>query len=176
MVAPQDLISNNQQLASAFSRARFLVLDEADRLLDPSFEGELLCIAAALPSERQTLLFSATMTRSLVEMQSSVLKDAHCYQVPRSAVVNACGHAHGRRVLTWCVSKWAGKRSSCEPRACTATCLPDHHVTTLLPCYLKAAQCIWQLSMRQSNRRDKVTQQAGLLLCRSTKGSAPPTP
>ncbi|KAK9801345.1 hypothetical protein WJX73_007408 [Symbiochloris irregularis] len=76
----RDLISNNQQLAAAFSRARFLVLDEADRLLDPSFESELLCIAGALPSERQTLLFSATMTRSLVDMQSSVLKDAHCYQ------------------------------------------------------------------------------------------------
>ena len=76
----QDLITGNEQLAEAFSRARVLVLDEADRLLDPTFETELRCIAACLPSERQTLLFSATMTRSLVSLQSSALSDAHCYQ------------------------------------------------------------------------------------------------
>jgi hypothetical protein len=43
---------------------RFLVLDEADRLLDPTFEAPLRTILAALPAEdRQTLLFSATMTQ-----------------------------------------------------------------------------------------------------------------
>jgi superfamily II DNA/RNA helicase len=41
-----------------------LVLDEADRLLDPTFEEPLRSILAALPSDdRQTLLFSATMTQ-----------------------------------------------------------------------------------------------------------------
>lgn len=33
------------------------VLDEADRLLEPSFEGELATVLGALPEERQTLLF-----------------------------------------------------------------------------------------------------------------------
>lgn len=68
-----------------------LVLDEADRLLDPTFESELRVVAAVLPQERQTLLFSATMTQSLVAMQSSVLRNAHCFQVQtqRSAPMTA---------------------------------------------------------------------------------------
>lgn len=50
------------------SRAKFLVLDEADRLLTPGFESELQCILSNMSSNRQTLLFSATMTSSLEEL------------------------------------------------------------------------------------------------------------
>ncbi len=60
---------------------RFFVLDEADRLLEPSFESELRIIAGALPAQRQTLLFSATLTRSLAMLQASSLRDAHIFQV-----------------------------------------------------------------------------------------------
>ena len=41
----------------------FLVLDEADRILDMGFASTLNAIIENLPSERQTLLFSATQTR-----------------------------------------------------------------------------------------------------------------
>lgn len=70
-------------LAAGFSRARFLVLDEADRLLDPTFEGALRTVLGALPpsSQRQTLLFSATMTKSLVKLQRAMLADAFVFQV-----------------------------------------------------------------------------------------------
>ena len=51
-------------------RLRFLVLDEADRLLDGGFGSDLGVILAALPSKRQTLVFSATMTKNLEELQS----------------------------------------------------------------------------------------------------------
>ncbi len=44
---------------------KFLVLDEADRLLEMGFEADLNTILSALPSKRQNLLFSATMTSSL---------------------------------------------------------------------------------------------------------------
>lgn len=57
------------------------MLDEADRLLEPSFEAELGSILSALPPARQTLLFSATMTRTLVELQSQLLTDAYHFQV-----------------------------------------------------------------------------------------------
>ncbi len=45
-----------------------LVLDEADRLLDMGFSEELSSILEYLPSNRQTLLFSATQTRSLKDL------------------------------------------------------------------------------------------------------------
>lgn len=77
----QDLIQNEEDLAKCFSRVQFLVLDEADRLLEPTFEAELRLIAGVLPSKRQTLLFSATMTKSLVTMQTAVLKNAYYFQV-----------------------------------------------------------------------------------------------
>ncbi|CAI5485401.1 unnamed protein product [Closterium sp. Naga37s-1] len=46
-------------------RSPFLVLDEADRLLDRGFEEEIGAILARMPKERQTLLFSATFTANL---------------------------------------------------------------------------------------------------------------
>lgn len=42
-----------------------MVLDEADRVLEPSYEDELRVIFQCLPKSRQTLLFSATMTSDL---------------------------------------------------------------------------------------------------------------
>lgn len=74
------LLGMDADLARAFGRARFLVLDEADRLLEPSFASELAHVLAALPAHRQTLLFSATMTKTLVELQKQLLQDAYHFQ------------------------------------------------------------------------------------------------
>ena len=81
----QDLLTADEALAEGFRKVRFLVLDEADRLLEPSFESELRIIAGALPAQRQTLLFSATLTRSLAMLQASSLRDAHIFQVKQNA-------------------------------------------------------------------------------------------
>ncbi|KAJ6599122.1 P-loop containing nucleoside triphosphate hydrolase protein [Mycena vulgaris] len=47
------------------SRVKFLVLDEADRLLSPTFAPELSHLFGALPKDRQTCLFTATLTPSI---------------------------------------------------------------------------------------------------------------
>ncbi|KAG6860993.1 hypothetical protein C0995_005013 [Termitomyces sp. Mi166 len=47
------------------SRVKFLVLDEADRLLTPTFSDELAHLFKALPRDRQTCLFTATLTPSI---------------------------------------------------------------------------------------------------------------
>lgn len=53
----------------SLKKIKFLVLDEADRLLEPSFEEDLETIFEFLPAKRQTLLFSATLTDSLTRLQ-----------------------------------------------------------------------------------------------------------
>lgn len=57
--------------APNLSRSRYLVMDEADRLLMPGFEAELKTILGCMTSpSRQTLLFSATMTTSLEKLEA----------------------------------------------------------------------------------------------------------
>lgn len=54
---------------------KILVLDEADRILDLGFEDTMNCIIANLPSRRQTLLFSATQTKSIKDLARLSLAD-----------------------------------------------------------------------------------------------------
>lgn len=57
------------------SSLKILVLDEADRILDLGFEQTMNAIVANLPPERQTLLFSATQTKSVRDLARLSLKD-----------------------------------------------------------------------------------------------------
>ena len=77
----QDLLLTEPDLAAGFQHTQFLVMDEADRLLESSFESDLRAILTQLPARRQTLLFSATMTKNLVALQKAVLHDAFHFQV-----------------------------------------------------------------------------------------------
>ena len=54
---------------------RFLVLDEADRLLNMDFERELNIILSVIPKKRSTYLFSATMTSKVAKLQRASLTD-----------------------------------------------------------------------------------------------------
>ncbi|KAL7581404.1 hypothetical protein ACA910_021991 [Epithemia clementina (nom. ined.)] len=56
-------------------QVRYLVLDEADRMLSMDFEEELLQLLDNMPSERQTFLFSATMTSQVQKLQRASLTD-----------------------------------------------------------------------------------------------------
>jgi len=59
------------------STLRFLVLDEADQMLDMGFKDELDAILATVSPDRQTLLFSATMQPQIARIASTYMDDPH---------------------------------------------------------------------------------------------------
>ena len=67
-----DLVEHN---AMRLQDVQQLVLDEADRLLDPGFAEELQRVLALLPAQRQTLLFSATYADGVKALAQSLLRD-----------------------------------------------------------------------------------------------------
>lgn len=54
---------------------KYLVMDEADRILNMDFEVELEKILKVVPRERHTFLFSATMTKQVKKLERASLKD-----------------------------------------------------------------------------------------------------
>lgn len=54
---------------------KYLVFDEADKLLNMDFEKEINMILEIIPKDRKTLLFSATMTDKVTKLQRTSLKD-----------------------------------------------------------------------------------------------------
>jgi ATP-dependent RNA helicase RhlE len=67
-----DLASKN---AVRLGALRFLVLDEADKMLDLGFSEELSAVLALLPERRQSLLFSATLSGRLEDVEAACLRD-----------------------------------------------------------------------------------------------------
>ncbi|KAK9766510.1 putative RNA helicase [Basidiobolus ranarum] len=66
-----------------FKRLRFLVMDEADRLLDPTFKPDLDTIFENINKKRQTLLYTATMTEDILKMKTAedgLVKNPHIYE------------------------------------------------------------------------------------------------
>ncbi|KAI8618347.1 P-loop containing nucleoside triphosphate hydrolase protein [Chytriomyces sp. MP71] len=62
-----------------FKNLKILTIDEADRILEAGFEEEMHQIIKILPSERQTLLFSATQTTKVSDLARVSLKKAPLY-------------------------------------------------------------------------------------------------
>jgi ATP-dependent RNA helicase RhlE len=74
IATPGRLLDLMGQGAGRFGTLETLVLDEADRMLDMGFLPDVKRILSALPRRRQTLLFSATLPRPIVQLSKELLE------------------------------------------------------------------------------------------------------
>ena len=83
VATPGRLLDHIQRRTVNLSAVDVLVLDEADRMLDMGFIGDIRKIVKELPCERQTLLFSATMPRAVKKLTDSIQKSPQMIQIGR---------------------------------------------------------------------------------------------
>ena len=81
IATPGRLMDFMEQGRVNFAGVTTLVLDEADRMLDMGFLPAIKRIVKAVPAQRQTLFFSATMSRDIEKIAYSIMKDPEFIQV-----------------------------------------------------------------------------------------------
>jgi ATP-dependent RNA helicase RhlE len=88
VATPGRLLDLYRQNAVKFGQLQTLVLDEADRMLDLGFSRELDAVFAALPAQRQTLLFSATFSEPIRALAHKLLREPVSIEAsPRNSTV-----------------------------------------------------------------------------------------
>jgi ATP-dependent RNA helicase RhlE len=85
VATPGRLLDLMQQRHADFSGLQFLVLDEADRMLDMGFLPSIRQIVRSLPQKRQTLLFSATLSREIEGLTHEFQRAPKTIQIGRRA-------------------------------------------------------------------------------------------
>lgn len=81
---PGRIIDHMERRTVSLKNVSGLVLDEADRMLDMGFAPQLKRIFHALPQDRQTMLFSATMPEEIINIAKSYLKLPIRIEIARS--------------------------------------------------------------------------------------------
>ena len=75
IATPGRLLAHLQMGYVDLSEVEFFILDEADRMLDMGFYDDIMQIYRMLPSDVQTLLFSATMPPKIKQLAANILKN-----------------------------------------------------------------------------------------------------
>jgi len=111
VATPGRLAEQHEANPQLLANVQVLILDEADRMLDMGFAETVLALASACPENRQSLLFSATLSGSamrrvkeavLREPQRIVLNDPRKAQAAiRHQVITADDDAHKLKLVAW---------------------------------------------------------------------------
>ena len=83
VATPGRLLDHIEAKNAVLNQVEYVVLDEADRMLDIGFLPDLQRILSYLPKQRQTLLFSATFSPEIKRLASSYLQDPITVEVAR---------------------------------------------------------------------------------------------
>ena len=89
IATPGRLLDHIERKNITFGSLQFLVLDEADRMLDVGFLPDIRRIVRLLPRERQTMLFSATIPLAIQNLANEVMRDPARVQVEKTATPDA---------------------------------------------------------------------------------------
>ena len=86
VATPGRLMDNMRRKTIRLDHLKTLVLDEADEMLDMGFREDIDEILQSVPEERQTVLFSATMSREIIDITKKYLKDPVKIKTTKSEV------------------------------------------------------------------------------------------
>jgi len=84
VATPGRLLDHISQKTINLSKVEFLILDEADRMLDMGFINDIKKILLKLPKNKQTLLFSATYSNEIKKLSDSLLNSPQLIEVART--------------------------------------------------------------------------------------------
>lgn len=103
VATPGRLLDQIRVMDIDFSNLQYLVLDEADRMLDMGFLPDIKKIVYSLPKKRQTMLFSATMPDEVRELASRFLNNPETVEIatakPADNVDQRVYHVHPKQKI-----------------------------------------------------------------------------
>lgn len=147
VATPGRLLDLMAQGEASLDHVQVLVLDEADRMLDMGFLPDVRRIVAATPESRQTLLFSATLSRDVLTDTRSLVHDPALVEIaPRGtaaeaveqyavaitpkaksrALVELLNHEGAERVIVFCRGKHRADGICRRLRKAGFSCAPIH--------------------------------------------------
>jgi len=85
IATPGRLLDHLQRPYARLDSVEYVVLDEADRMLDMGFLPDIRRVLAYLPKERRTLLFSATLPAPIVELANDMLENPVALNIERKS-------------------------------------------------------------------------------------------
>ncbi|KAM0803108.1 ATP-dependent RNA helicase dbp10 [Usnea florida] len=88
IATPGRFLHLKVEMGLDLSSIRYVVFDEADRLFEMGFAAQLTEILHALPQSRQTLLFSATLPKSLVEFARAGLQEPNLVRLDAESKIS----------------------------------------------------------------------------------------
>ena len=92
IATPGRLIDYMRSGKIRFDRLETLILDEADRMLDMGFIDDIEMIAENLPKDRQTVLFTATMPKTILNLTKSLMRNPISIAAKASAIPTTITH------------------------------------------------------------------------------------